>query len=235
MKKIVEALAEKDFYEPINLSVLLPGDRKRRFKVLNHFLLQQSPLKLCLWIFDNHGVSPQSVFGFLVNLEDSPNDVMKHILELRPQLIADQKIYYPREFLQQMQYYSSSIVNPSSAPVRILMAMVLGDDRANESGVASKLVELRALDAILSDDQEVALDMRTFNGRESQFLAFLAVVRRTLNEKIMFLADFNPSTHEQKNKCLPCLNMQTLLLSELIFCILVKIMKQEMCRAKCYA
>lgn len=182
VKKIVEALAEKDFYEPINLSVLLPGDRKRRFKVLNHFLLQQSPLKLCLWIFDNHGVSPQSVFGFLVNLEDSPNDVMKHILELRPQLIADQKIYYPREFLQQMQYYSSSIVNPSSAPVRILMAMVLGDDRANESGVASKLVELRALDAILSDDQEVALDMRTFNGRESQFLAFLAVVRRTLNE-----------------------------------------------------
>ena len=103
-------------------------------------------------------------------------------MELRPQLLADQKMYYPREFLQQMHYFGSSIINPSSSPVRLLMAMILGDDRASENGAASKLVELRALDAILSDDEEVAIDMRTFNGRVSQFLTFLSVVRRTLSE-----------------------------------------------------
>ena len=81
-----------------------------------------------------------------------------------------------------MHYFGSSIINPSSSPVRLLMAMILGDDRASENGAASKLVELRALDAILSDDEEVAIDMRTFNGRVSQFLTFLSVVRRTLSE-----------------------------------------------------
>ena len=94
VKNIVDTLSEKDFYEPINLTALrlLPDDRKRRFRILNQFLHQQSPLKLCLWMFDNPGVSPQSVFGILISLEDSPNDVLKHVMELRPQLLADQKM-----------------------------------------------------------------------------------------------------------------------------------------------
>ena len=181
VKKIVQAFSEKDFYEPVNLSVFLPENRKRRFKVLHQFLPQQSPFKLCLWIFDNHGVAPQSVFGFLVNLEDSPNIVMKYVMDLRPQLLAEQKIFDPREFLRQMKFYCSDIVNLTSSPVRILMDMMLGNDRSSDNAPA-KLVEERALDAILSDDDELALDMRTFNGRESQYLTFLAVVRRTLSE-----------------------------------------------------
>ena len=66
VKQIDNTLAEKDFYEP-----KLPEDRKRRFKVLNLFLLQQSPLKvyLCTFDFDNHCVAPQSVFGFLIDLK----------------------------------------------------------------------------------------------------------------------------------------------------------------------
>ena len=185
VKQIVDSLEGKEFYEPTNISVLLPEDRKRRFKVLNQFLLQQSPLKLCLWTFDNHGVAPQSVFGFLIRLEDDNNTVLKTVMELRPKLLAEQKIYYPREFLQQMKYFSSTIVDLSSAPVRILMDMVLGNSRATESRI-SKLVEERVLDAILSDDEELATDMRAFNGRESQYLSFLAVVRDTLSQ---FLAE----------------------------------------------
>ena len=63
--------------------------------------------------------------------------------------------------------------------------MVLGDSSANWKAV-SKLVEDRVLDAILSGDDELAMDMRAFNGRESQYLSFLAVVRRTLAD---FLAE----------------------------------------------
>ena len=168
VKTIIEALSEKDFYEPVNLSVFLPQNRHRRFKVLNQYLLQQSPLKLCLWIFDNHGVAPQSVFGLLLNLEDNPNTVMKHIMDLRPHLLAEQKIYYPKEFLHQMRFFSSSIIDPSSAPVRLLMAMVLGDNRVTETAVC-KLVEERVLDAILSGDDELALDLRLSMGESLSF------------------------------------------------------------------
>ena len=183
VKNIVEAL--KEDYDPVNISTLLPVNRKKRFKLLNHFLVQQSPVRLALWTFDNHGTAPQSVFAFLVKLEDDPNTIMKHISDLRTDLLAQQKIYYPREFRLQLKYYSSSIVDVSSAPMRMLMAMVLGDSRGAHDADA-KLVEERVLDAILSGDDELALDLRAFNGRESQYVKFLAVVRRTLSE---FLAE----------------------------------------------
>ena len=116
MKKIIEAL--EDDYAPVNISTLLPVNRQRRFKVLNTLLVQQSPVKLVLWTFDNHGVAPQSVFAFLVRVEDDQNTLMRNIADLRGELIAQQKIYFPREFRQQFKFYSSSIVDVGSAPMR---------------------------------------------------------------------------------------------------------------------
>ena len=184
VRKIVEAL-EENYYEPVNISTLLPVERRRRHKVLNAHLVQQSPVKLVLWTFDNHGVSPQSVFGFLIRLEDDPNQVMRKIVALRPDLLSQQKMYFPREFKQQFKYYSSNIVDVSSAPTRLLLDMMLGDSRAAPCAV-TKAVEERALDAILSCDEELACDLRAFNGRDTQYKEFLSVVRRTLSE---FLAE----------------------------------------------
>ena len=96
VKKIIEAL--EDDYAPVNISTLLPVNRQKRFKVLNTLLVQQSPVKLVLWTFDNHGVAPQSVFAFLVRVEDDQNTLMRNIADLRGELIAQQKIYFPREF-----------------------------------------------------------------------------------------------------------------------------------------
>ena len=183
VKKIIEAL--EDDYAPVNISTLLPVNRQKRFKVLNTLLVQQSPVKLVLWTFDNHGVAPQSVFAFLVRVEDDQNTLMRNIADLRGELIAQQKIYFPREFRQQFKFYSSSIVDVGSAPMRLLMDMMLGDSRASQNS-ATKVVEERALEAILSCDEELALDLRAFNGRETQYLDFLSVVRRTLSE---FLAE----------------------------------------------
>ena len=183
VKKIIEAL--EDDYKPVNISTLLPVDRRRRFKVLNNLLVQQSPVRLVLWTFDNHGVAPQSVFAFLVRLEDDQNTLMRNITDMRGDLLARQKIYYPREFKMQFKFYSSSIVDVSSAPTRLLLDMMLGDSRASPSAV-TKAVEERALDAILSCDEELACDLRAFNGRDTQYKDFLSVVRRTLSE---FLAE----------------------------------------------
>ena len=183
VKKIMDSL--HDYYKPTNISIMLPENRKRRYKVLNHFLVQQSSGRICIWTFDNHGTAPQSVFAFLVKLEDDANTIMKHIMRLRPELLSQQKIYFPREFRQQFKFFSSSIVDVSSAPMRMLLSMILGDSTATQNA-ATKLVEERALDAILCDDEELAVDLRQFNGRESQFLSFLAIVRRTLSE---FLAE----------------------------------------------
>ena len=35
VKKIINLLLDKDFYEPINISTLLPVNRKKRYKVLS--------------------------------------------------------------------------------------------------------------------------------------------------------------------------------------------------------
>ena len=183
VKEILGSLV--NYYEPVNISIKLPEDRRRRFEILNKKLVEQSSTRLCVWTFDNHGTAPQSVFGFLVPLEDDSNTILKNIMRLRQELLVQQQIYFPREFRQQFKYFSSSIVDISSAPMRMLLSMVLGDSRGSHEA-ASKLVEERALEAILSDDEELAVDLRQFNGRESQFLSFLAVVRRTLSE---FLAE----------------------------------------------
>ena len=183
VKEIMEAL--HDYYEPVNISIMMPVNRKRRYKVLNHFLVQQTTDRICIWTFNNHGTAPQSVFAFLVKLEDDADTIMKQIMRLRPELLSQQKIYFPKEFRQQFKFFSSSIVDMSSAPMRMLLSMILGDSTASQNA-ATKLVEDRAMDAILSDDEELAVDLRQFNGRESQFLSFLAIVRRTLSE---FLAE----------------------------------------------
>ena len=186
LKKIVNLLLTKDFYEPINISTVLPVNRKKRYKVLNIYLRRQTPVKLGLWAFDNHGTAPQSIFAFLVNLEDNVTDIMKHVMSLRVELLKQQKIYYPIEFRQQMKHYSLSIVNLSTAPMKMLMSMILGDDRASTAGAARKLVGERALDAILSGDDDLAYDLRAFNGRETKYVSFLEVIRRTVQQ---FLAE----------------------------------------------
>ena len=185
VKKIITKLISEEFYQPVNISTMLPVDRRKRFKILNKFLVRQTSVKLGLWTFDNHGTAPQSVFAFLVNLEDDMNTIMKHVLEIRTELLKLQKIYYPREFRQQLKHYSHSIVDMSRAPTRMLLSMILGDNRASPNA-ATKLVEERALDAILSGDEELALDLRAFNGRETKYVKFLAVVRSTVNQ---FLAE----------------------------------------------
>ena len=167
------------------ISTMLPVNRRKRVKILNKFLVRQTSVKLGLWTFDNLGTAPQSVFAFLVNLEDDMNTIMKHVLEIRTELLKLQKIYYPREFRQQLKHYSHSIVDMSRAPTRMLLSMILGDNRASPNA-ATKLVEERVLDAILSGDEELALDLRAFNGRETKYVKFLAVVRSTVNQ---FLAE----------------------------------------------
>ena len=169
----------------MSLSISQSEDRYRRFKILNQFLAQQSTERICLCTFDNYGNALQSVFVFLVKLEDDPNTIMRHMLRLRPELLAQQKIFYPREFKQRFKFIRLSFVDVSSGPVRMLLSMVLGDSRA-ASNAATKAVEERVVDAILSDDEELACDLRQFNGREPQFLSFLAVVRTTLSQ---FLAE----------------------------------------------
>ena len=184
VKDISDALSGKEYYEPVNISTVLPADRRRRYKVLNQYLVKESPQKVGLWTFDNHG-APQSVFIFLINLEDEANDIMQHVLDLRPQLLSQQSIFYPKEFSHQFKHFSSSIVDVGSAPMRILLNMILGNSRGSQTA-ATKVVEDRVVEAILGDDDELALDMRAFNGKESQYLSFLSVVRRTISE---FLAE----------------------------------------------
>ena len=185
VKGIFDALSGKEFYEPLNISLLLPVDRRRRFDLLHHILPRECSMKIGLWTFDNHGTAPQSVFAFLVILEDDFNTVVKKVMNIRPLLLAQQTIFYPREFLHQMKHFSSSIVDPTRAPVRMLMSMLLGDGRQSNCAV-SKLLEERAVEAILTGDNDLAWDMRKFNGRKTEYLSFLSVVRETLTQ---FLAE----------------------------------------------
>ena len=92
VEKIVRNLISKEFYQPVNISTMLPVNRKQRHRILNKFLVRQSPVKLGLWTFNNHGTAPQSVFAFLVNLEDNTNTIMKYVLEMRTELLKQQKI-----------------------------------------------------------------------------------------------------------------------------------------------
>ena len=93
VEKIVRNLISKEFYQPVNISTMLPVNRKQRHRILNKFLVRQSPVKLGLWTFNNHGTAPQSVFAFLVNLEDNTNTIMKYVLEMRTELLKQQKIH----------------------------------------------------------------------------------------------------------------------------------------------
>ena len=61
VKLILDQLLDKDFYQPMNLSTLLPVSRWRRYSILNKFLIRQTPVKLGLWTFDNHGTSKPPV------------------------------------------------------------------------------------------------------------------------------------------------------------------------------
>ena len=56
VKKILESLV--NYYEPANISMKLPADRRRRFDILNKKLVEQSSTRLCVWTFDNHGTAP---------------------------------------------------------------------------------------------------------------------------------------------------------------------------------
>ena len=87
VKRIVDAIKDENHYEPINISTIMPPDRKRRYKVLHHNLVKQSPLRLGLWTFDNYGKSPQSVFIFLVKLEEDFNSIMNNVKTIRPGLL----------------------------------------------------------------------------------------------------------------------------------------------------
>ena len=124
VKRIVEALRDKNHYEPVNISTIMPPDRKRRYKVLHHNLQKQSPLRLGLWTFDNYGKSPQSVFIFLVRLEEDFNSILNNVKTIRPGLLAQQQIFFPREFFHQFKHFSCRFVNISSSPMRILLNMI---------------------------------------------------------------------------------------------------------------
>ena len=136
MKDIIEAIKNKDYYDPENIFTIL------RYKILNEYLVNQASLKLGLVDNDNHGGCSQ--WG-----HDACDG-------------SETPVAYPREFRQQFKHFSSFIVDVGSAPMRILLNMILGSSRSIQNA-AAKAVEDRVVDAILSCADELAFNMRAFN------------------------------------------------------------------------
>ena len=123
---------------------------------------------MMLWSFDNGSSAPKSIFVMAVPEEDPPQEIFNKITHLKPQMLALQKFFFPREFYHQFHDQAGSVTGISKQNFTMLSAMVMGDDRNMQGDVRERFEE-----AMISADPEACYDLRFFNGSEVEFKEFL--------------------------------------------------------------
>ena len=177
IKDLVKDLQKVDHYQPINISTKLPTNKSSRFTFLNRTLPRQTPLRMILWSFDNGSSAPKSIFVMAVPEEDPPQEIFNKITQLKPQMLALQKFFFPREFYHQFHDQAGSVTGISKQNFTMLSAMVMGDDRNMQGDVRERFEE-----AMFSADPEACYDLRFFNGSEVQFKEFLKEFRSAVED-----------------------------------------------------
>ena len=175
--QILKDLSSKEDYQPVNISNKLPTNRFSRSTFLHRTLPRQLPITMGLWSFENGGVAPQSMFVFTICKEDSQQLIFDKISDLKPELLAQQKMFFPKEFYHQFYDQAGSVTGVSKQNFKLLSAMVMGDDRKLPGDVQQRFQE-----AIFSADPELVYDLRFYNGREIEFNEFLAEFRSAVEE-----------------------------------------------------
>ena len=84
--EIVGKLEQSGFYQPVNISTILPTNRCSRSTIIHRDLPNQAPQKIVLWTFDNCSCAPQSIFALLVDPADSHQAILDKTAHLKPKL-----------------------------------------------------------------------------------------------------------------------------------------------------
>ena len=177
VKNIFRKLEQGGFYQPLNISTLLPTNRCSRSTILNRDIPNQAPNKVVLWTFDNGSSSPQSIFLLLVDPSDSYQTILNKTSQLKSKLQSLQKFYYPREFYCQFYDKIGSVTGVSPQDLKLVCSMVMGEDRRFDGEVQKRFEE-----AVMSGDPDYIYDMRHFNGSEIKYKKYLEQFRIAVQE-----------------------------------------------------
>ena len=177
VKEIFKKLEQGGFYQPLNISTLLPTNRCSRSTILHRDIPNQAPSKVVFWTFDNGSSSPQSIFLLLVDPSDSFQTILNKTSQLKSKLQSLQKFYYPREFYCQFYDQIGSVTGVSPQDLKLVCSMVMGEDRRFDGEVQKRFEE-----AVMSGDPEYIYDMRHFNGREIKYKEYLEQFRIAVQE-----------------------------------------------------
>ena len=174
---IFDEMEKIGFYQPVNISLLLPTNRCSRSTILHRDLPNQAPQKIVIWTFDNGSCAPQSIFAILVDPSDSLQAIMDKVNKLKVKLQTLQKFYYPREFYSQFYSQVGAVTGISAQDLKLVCSMVMGDERKFDGEVKKRFEE-----AIMSGDPDFIYDMNHFNGRDIQYKEYLAEFRAAVQE-----------------------------------------------------
>ena len=175
--EIVEKLEQSGFYQPVNISTILPTNRCSRSTIIHRDLPNQAPQKIVLWTFDNCSCAPQSILALLVDPADSHQAILDKTAQLKPKLQSLQKFYYPREFYVQFYDQIGSVTGISPQDLKLVCSMIMGDDRRFDGEVQKRFEE-----AVMTGDPDFIYDIRFFNGREIKYKEYLAEFRNAVHE-----------------------------------------------------
>ena len=177
LAKIFEKLEKSEFYQPVNMSTMLPTNRNSRSTLLHRDLIAQAPQKCVLWSFENGPCAPQSIFALLVDPCDSTQTMIGKVHQLKSKLQTLQKFYFPREFYGQFYASMGTVTGISSQDLKLVCSMVMGDDRRFDREVQKRFEE-----AVMSGDADFIYDMRHFNGSKIKYKEYITEFRNAVQE-----------------------------------------------------
>ena len=175
--KIFEEMKTVECYQPVNISVLLPANKLSRSNIMHRTIPSQAPERFVIWSFENGSVAPKSLFVIPVDQGDTTSQILKKIGELRPELLKQQKIFFPREFYQQFYDQVGSVTGISAQALKLTSSMIIGDNRKFDGDVQDRFGE-----ALMIGDPDYVFDLRHYNGRSIKFREFLEEFRSAVEE-----------------------------------------------------
>ena len=175
--KVFDALKDSEPYTAVNISVLLPTNKNARYYILHTAIPHQAPGRLIIWAFHNGSNAPQSLFAFPVGEEETTQEILEKVSQIRPKLLNLQKIFFPREFYQQFYAQVGTVSGVSAQEFKLMSSMICGDSRKFDGNVQERFAE-----ALMSGDPDYVFDLRHFNGREIKFKEFLQEFRAAVEE-----------------------------------------------------
>ena len=161
----------------MNISVLLPANKSSRSSILHRTIPSQAPEKFVVWSFENASLAPRSLFAIPVDQEDTTAQIFEKISSMRPDLLNQQKIFFPKEFYQQFYDQVGAVTGISAQELKLTSSMIIGDARKFDGDVQERFGE-----AIMTGDPDYVFDLRHFNGREIKFKQFLDEFRSAVEE-----------------------------------------------------